>query len=542
MINNYYTLAYLADRFNAELSSRRILSVFTQERARLSVQIENAPFLIISCDPRLNTVFQDHRFARARKNTLDLFPSCHGKILTGVSIDPGDRIMNFRLEEGDLLQARFFGPRANVVHMDPRGVVVGSFRKKGDPATAGRPPSQRTPDSLLTVTSEESAATLLKSSFPALGTLLIKEALYRATVSPATVWREVGRDKVAEIVRALEEIHHELGNIRPVVYSGESGRTLSLIPLRQFGSGTGEQYDDINDAIRSVVTGKKPRKGKESPRLLMSRQIEALLAKAERAEAAINNDFMTASRAADYERFGKLLLSSLHSIPHGATEIGLSDGEETVMVPLEPVLSPAANAQRYFDKAKRSRTANRENQRRLTGLQERSALLRSLRRNLEALDSDRDFPRFQSDHAEELEELGLNPKQQAAAQLPFRTFHVDGGFEVWAGKNSKSNDELTMKHAKPNDLWFHARGAGGSHVVLRTNSAGGDPTKNAKQQTAAIAAYFSKLKGAGMVPVAMTQRKYVRKPKGSPPGTVFIEREEVLLVRPALPENSRHDS
>jgi len=92
-----------------------------------------------------------------------------------------------------------------------------------------------------------------------------------------------------------------------------------------------------------------------------------------------------------------------------------------------------------------------------------------------------------------------------------------------------------------NDLWFHARGASGSHVVLRVGTGVGDPSKEAKEAAAAIAAYYSKQRNAKYVPVAMTERKYVRKPKGSPPGTVAIDREKVMVVTPKLPEGAKSD-
>ena len=121
---------------------------------------------------------------------------------------------------------------------------------------------------------------------------------------------------------------------------------------------------------------------------------------------------------------------------------------------------------------------------------------------------------------------------------PFRIFTVDGGFEVLAGKNSRNNDVLTLRNARPDDLWFHARGCSGSHVILRVASAAGVPGKRAKEQAAAIAAYYSRMRNASSVPVAMTERKYVRKPKGAPPGSVVIERERVIFAVPALPEGS----
>jgi len=103
------------------------------------------------------------------------------------------------------------------------------------------------------------------------------------------------------------------------------------------------------------------------------------------------------------------------------------------------------------------------------------------------------------------------------------------------GKSSANNDLLTLHYTKPDDLWFHARGASGSHVVLKTRSHAGEPGRKAREQAAGIAAYYSKMKNASMVPVAMTLRKYVRKPKGSAAGTVVIEREKVIFAEPALP-------
>ena len=112
---------------------------------------------------------------------------------------------------------------------------------------------------------------------------------------------------------------------------------------------------------------------------------------------------------------------------------------------------------------------------------------------------------------------------------------------MWAGKSSENNDMLTTRYARPNDLWFHARGAGGSHVVLRVGTGKGEISKRAKEQAAAIAAYYSKMKNSRLVPVAMTEKKYVRKPKGVPSGTVVLEREKTLMVPPSLPELNPKD-
>src|SRR5947208_181394 len=123
---------------------------------------------------------------------------------------------------------------------------------------------------------------------------------------------------------------------------------------------------------------------------------------------------------------------------------------------------------------------------------------------------------------------------EADAISRFRNFTVIGGFRVLVGKNAKQNDELTMKIAKKEDLWFHARHVPGSHVILQAHNAKQIP-KEAIEQAAEIAAYFSDAKTQKHAPVAYTKRKFVRKPKGAAPGAVLLEREEVVIVTPRVP-------
>jgi predicted ribosome quality control (RQC) complex YloA/Tae2 family protein len=210
------------------------------------------------------------------------------------------------------------------------------------------------------------------------------------------------------------------------------------------------------------------------------------------------------------------------------------DGEK---ISLDPKLPPVHNAQRYFERAKRSRLAAQQAIGRLQQLRADIALGERLLSELENVSTNDEAKRFMQDHAEELDRFGIGEKSEKRSQLPFRIFTVEGGFEVWAGKSSENNDLLTLHHAKPNDLWFHARGSSGSHVLLKVGTGKGEPSKKAKEQAAGIAAYYSKMKNAKAVPVAMTEKKYVRKPKGAPPGTVVLEREKVIFAEPGLPEN-----
>jgi predicted ribosome quality control (RQC) complex YloA/Tae2 family protein len=109
------------------------------------------------------------------------------------------------------------------------------------------------------------------------------------------------------------------------------------------------------------------------------------------------------------------------------------------------------------------------------------------------------------------------------------------GYRVLAGKTDADNDRLSLHLAAPNDWWFHVRGMPGSHVILKAGD-GREPRRDILKQAAAIAAYHSKARKGGVVPVSATLARYVSKPRGARPGTVSIRKEQVLKVRPALPE------
>ena len=115
-------------------------------------------------------------------------------------------------------------------------------------------------------------------------------------------------------------------------------------------------------------------------------------------------------------------------------------------------------------------------------------------------------------------------------------YELSGGWEVLAGKTDEDNDLLSLKTAKPNDWWFHVRGMPGSHVVLRARD-GEAPDARVKKQAAAIAAYHSKARNGGVVPVSCTQACNVTKPRGAKPGTVHIKKETVYKVRPSTGED-----
>jgi len=126
----------------------------------------------------------------------------------------------------------------------------------------------------------------------------------------------------------------------------------------------------------------------------------------------------------------------------------------------------------------------------------------------------------------------------AAKSIPgIREYRSAGGWRILVGKSSAGNDRLTGKIAAPDDYWFHVRDYPGAHVVLK--GAGAEPPEEAIAAAGAIAAWHSGARGGGMVDVAYTRRKNVRKVKGGPPGKVLIGESATVRVRPGVPSSCR---
>ncbi len=110
-------------------------------------------------------------------------------------------------------------------------------------------------------------------------------------------------------------------------------------------------------------------------------------------------------------------------------------------------------------------------------------------------------------------------------------YELPDGWQVFVGRTDAANDYVSIKLAKPHDRWFHVRGMPGAHVVLRVTSER-EPDRATLERAAGLAAFHSKARTGGVVPVSMTEGRHVSKPRGAKPGTVEIRKESVLKVRP----------
>lgn len=204
-----------------------------------------------------------------------------------------------------------------------------------------------------------------------------------------------------------------------------------------------------------------------------------------------------------------------------------------VEIRMDSELTALENAQRYFDRAKRAKARQPFVIEQIARIEEDLAALRSVRgqaesateRELDRLVEEADRRRWR--HAKT---LATKPEERPFEGHRIREYLGPGGFSVLVGENATANDYLTLRVAKPEDWWLHVRGATSAHVIIRTHRKPERVSKEVFEFAAKLAVRHSTQKHASYVPVDITQRRYVRRIKGSAPGTVQYTHERTIHV------------
>jgi predicted ribosome quality control (RQC) complex YloA/Tae2 family protein len=286
--------------------------------------------------------------------------------------------------------------------------------------------------------------------------------------------------------------------------------------------------EDLLAAFEDVAPLHRTRAAQRDPAEVM-RTLERLRDGERGKIERLRSELDGASREAQRLRaHADLLLGQLHLARRGMKDVTLDDWQGgSVRVKLDPALDPAANANRLYDRArKRERAAERL-----------PKLIAAAEARLDRLS---EGMRRLSDDPSALDDVaGMIPPPARGKQrpgsgpaLPYRRYRTSGGLEVRVGRGSRSNDDLTLHHSSPEDVWLHARDVAGAHVVLRWGRRDENPPAKEIAEAATLAALHSRARTSGTVPVDWTRRKYVRKPRKAPPGLVTLERAQTIFVAP----------
>jgi predicted ribosome quality control (RQC) complex YloA/Tae2 family protein len=473
---------------------------------------------------------------------------CEGGIIRDIRQIGAERVLHLdirqRDEIGDAATRRIVveltGRNSNIILLDPetntvldgirhvtpavsshRVIVPGSAyvpppkQDKLDPFEAGPEEIRRALEQDGPVTPETVVARIMGTS-----PLLARELVQR---NPDRVHDELHR-LAQRIVR---------GEAEPCMVLPPDGKpAFSVTPLTHL-AGDIARFATVSECLEAFYGEKAERDAVKQQAAGLIRLVQNELAKNAAKLEKLEKTLEETREADRYRKLGELVTASLHLIRKGDEWLETVDFYDesfpAIRIPLDPRLSPAENAQRYFKqygKLKNSIAAVTEQ---IEKTKEEIRYLETVRQQLDdAAVTDLGEIR------EELASLGYIRERKAAAKAkkkpdrPVLTrFLSSEGVPIYVGKNNLQNDYLTNRFASPNDMWLHAKDMPGSHVVIR-----GEHGERTLYEAAMLAAWFSKGKQSSSVPVDYTLVRHVRKPSGAKPGFVIYEKQKTLFVTP----------
>lgn len=533
MYKSYYYLNRLTLELNNILAGKRIANIFSQEKDRLIIQLDDQDELYLEIsvnhsDPYINV---RNKFSRAKKNTIGFFSELVNNKIKEVLIASDDRIIKIVTDFGDL----FFAIRGKHTNIFFNSNILSSFKNE-------------TKDNL-TLFKQEFERKFFLNSF----NIPDPDVIHGKSIAEIRQkYRFIGREIENEVnIRKSENdiesdilltVLQDIFTENAAVYTNENTgelhvgyNSLKIYSMfeRQFFDCTIKafnyflikryQYEEKNNKLKKVIS-------------YLDRELKKNASRLNNLNIVIEKG----SQEEEYNKIANLLLINLNKIHSGISEMEIDDiysSGSKIKIKLDSKLSPQKNVDRYFEKSRDSKI----------NFEKSSKLFFSAKNEFERLKP----YQIRIEKNPSLEEINLIMKElkikddekqtfNEDIESKFKHYLIDKKYHVFVGKDSVNNDLLTTRFAKQNDFWFHARSVSGSHVVLRTENTKDVIPKTILKKVASLAAYHSKAKTAGVVPVSYTLKKYVFKRKGQPAGQVSLLKEEVLLVKPEIPVDSEY--
>ena len=378
------------------------------------------------------------------------------------------------------------------------------------------------------------------SKFLGISPVIAKEICFRANVDENTLINEISSDDINKVYKEFISLFKDIKNniYNPSMVMDESiDKVLdfSCINLNQFSNLSIINDDSISKILENYYATKdiKDRIHQRSSDLRKSISI-----KLDRLYNKLNKqqkELLESENADIYKVKGELITSYIYMIEKGMENIEVPnfyDPEyKNIKISLNKNFTPSENAQKYFKKYNKMKTAKKEITSQVEITKEEVNYLENILLSIENCETLAEL----MDIREELTKVGylrgkINNKKETKLTTKPHEFISSDGFKILVGKNNKQNDHLTLKIASNDDIWMHTKNIPGSHVIIKTD--GKEVSDETIFEGAMLAAYFSKSKLSSQVPVDYTKKKNIKKPNGAKPGMVIYETNSTIYVTP----------
>lgn len=378
------------------------------------------------------------------------------------------------------------------------------------------------------------------SKFLGVSPVVAKEICFRSNINENILINEISSDDISKIYK---EFYNLFKSIKDNIYNPsmvideniDKVLDFSCINLSQFNNLSVINDNSMSKVLENYYATKdiKDRIHQRSSdlRKSISIKLDRLYNKLNKQE----KELVESENAEIYKVKGELITSYIYMIEKGMESVEVAnfyDPEyKNIIISLNKNLTPSENAQKYFKKYNKMKTAKKEITSQIEISKEEIDYLENIMLSIENCENLAEL----MDIREELSKVGYlrsknNSKKETKLTTKPHEFISSNGFKILVGKNNKQNDHLTLKVASNDDIWMHTKNIPGSHVIIKTE--GKEVPDETIFEGAMLAAFFSKSKMSSQVPVDYTKKKNVKKPNGSKPGMVIYETNSTVYVTP----------
>lgn len=366
--------------------------------------------------------------------------------------------------------------------------------------------------------------------------IICRELEYRVCEGVSNRVEGVLEDKLNVELANLKDLTEDCSG-KPCIVYREDGRPLdtAFMPIEQYGNFA--EIKSVDGFSKALDEFYETRDSRERMRMKSQGLTKLLHNIRERLARKISKQQLELARCGEREQLricGDLLQANLYRIERGAefadVENFYDEQGRTLRIKLDPSISPAANAQKYYKDYQKAKNAEIALAEQIKNGREELEYIESVLDTVDRAETERELSQIR----DELTDQGyLKPqkgKQRRQEKLAPLEFMSSDGFKIFVGRNNRQNDKLTLKTAAKNDMWLHTKDIHGSHVIIE--SGGRDISDTAVFEAARLAAYNSKARHSDKVPVDYTLVRYVSKPNGSKPGMVIYVNNKTIYVTP----------
>jgi predicted ribosome quality control (RQC) complex YloA/Tae2 family protein len=567
-------LSFITAEINARLENAKVDKLQQPERDEIDITFRlrggNEKLLLSasSNNPRAHFTY----IAKENPMTAPMFCMLLRKHLSGArfagATQPGlDRILflNFDCynEFGDevrrTLAVEIMGRHSNIMLLDEKGRIMDAVKHIDETMSSRqvlpglyyeRPPKQDKVD--VTDISPHDVLMRLRGQKGELSKALIGVL---QGVSPV-VCRELAQLACRDAAARVEELMPEQGErlefflkklssdiqegrgVPVLISEAKSGRPLdfSFMEITQYGTAASVRRYDRFSRLLDAFYSERDRVERVTKRA--HDMLGVITNAVERISRKLDNQRAELKTCGDRERLkicGDLISSNIFRLERGISRCEVENyyeaGSPTVGITLDPQLSPAQNAQKYYREYRKAATAEKYLNEQIEIDEKELAYLDTVFDELSRATGESEIEEIRYELTGEgyLKNRGRRADKRMRENAPLK-FRSADGFEIRVGRNNRQNDRLTLKTADKRDLWLHTRNIPGSHVIIASGGAAVPP--GTLTQAAMLAALHSRAKDSSQVPVDYTLVRNVKKPSGAKPGLVIYDDFKTVFVSP----------